>query len=293
MPLRRREHLVGVAGRVDPNPQPVPLSGRGRHRAHALVEERAHRPPVVGRATPGPQRQYVPGFPAYPDQRRQRGLPGAGERRALLTRPVGAHPGGVRVDRQSGPLRGGAGGPRPAQHHPVGRRRLAHPAQVGAGEEAPQRRHARQRVAPAQRGRGRIGQQRPIGQEVPAGQQRLHQRPVARPAGIPARADRAQSPPVRLGDHVQPVQQRPPQHHPGNRGQLRLRAADHRRRHRPGGTRQHRVLDIEQQAGTIHLAGALLHGELGLQQSRFSRTARALPRYDTPSREHLRCKIRV
>lgn len=48
--------------------------------------------------------------------------------------------------------------------------------------------------------------------KVPIGQQRLDQRPVALPAGVPARPDRPQPPPVSLGDHVQPVQQRP-QHH--------------------------------------------------------------------------------
>jgi len=46
--LGRGDHLVLVAGRIDPDPQPVLLSGAGRDRGHALVDEAAHRPPVVG-----------------------------------------------------------------------------------------------------------------------------------------------------------------------------------------------------------------------------------------------------
>src|SRR5664280_2722644 len=41
-----------------------------------------------------------------------------------------------------------------------------------------------QRVGPAQGGGGWIGQQRPVGQEVPTGEQNLRQRPVALSAGV-------------------------------------------------------------------------------------------------------------
>jgi len=207
----------------------------------------------------GPQREHVPGLAEDPDQRGQRGLSGPGERRPLFAGSVDRDPGGVGVDGQPVPCRGRAGSPGPAQHHPVDRGSLGHPTQI-RGQEPPQRRHAGQPVRPAHCRGGRIGQQGPVAEEVTASKEDLGQRPVALTTGVATRADRAQAPPVGLGDHVEPVQQRPPQRDPGHRGQIRLRRPRHRGRHNPCGTHQQCIFDIEQRAGIVHHAGALLLG---------------------------------
>jgi hypothetical protein len=146
----------------------------------------------------------------------------------LFPSPVDRDPGGVGVDGQPVPVRGGARGPRPTQHRPVDRCGLGHPAQVRTGQEPPQRRHAGQPVRPPQRFGARVGQQGPVGQEVTAGQADLGQRPIALPAGVATGSNRTQPTSVALGDHVQPVQQRPPQRDAGDRGQIRLRSRHHR-----------------------------------------------------------------
>ena len=67
------------------------------------------------------------------------------------------------------------------------------------------------------------------------------------------------------GHHVQPVQHRTPQRDPGHRRQVLLRRSHHRGRNTPGRTRQQFIPDIKQQAGIVHLAGALLCRDSGLQ----------------------------
>ncbi len=100
------------------------------------------------------------------------------------------------------------------------------------------------------------GRRAGTGRTVPTGQQDLGDRPAV-PAVVPGRAVLPQAPPVRLGHHVQPVQQRPPQRHPRHRRQVVFRRRHDRRRRTTGRTRQHDILDLEQQPGIVHLASAL------------------------------------
>jgi hypothetical protein len=60
-------------------------------------------------------------------------------------------------------------------------------------------------------------------------------------------------------------------------------------RHRAFRTRQHNILDIEQQTGSIHHTGALLLGK----NIRFSLARRAFPYHDTAITPYPAEKIRV
>ncbi|SPX78281.1 Uncharacterised protein [Mycobacterium xenopi] len=120
----------------------------GDSRTDTLIDEAAHRPTVVSRTAAGTQRQHVPGLPEHPDQRRQGGLSGARECAAFFAWPLGRDPGGIGVDGEPIAVRGGAGRPGSAQHHPVDRAGLGHPAQIRARQKPPPRGHRRQRLSP-------------------------------------------------------------------------------------------------------------------------------------------------
>ena len=211
-------------------------------------------------------------------------LPGPGEGAPLLARAIDRHPGGVRVDCQPVPLGRGPGRPGPAQHDPVGGRRLGHPAEVRAGQKPPGRRHARQRVPATQRGGRRIGQQHPVGQEVPTRR--------AAPPPAPGSWPHRDTHPSRSGAASRSASATRFSRSSGGPHNAipatGVRSCSERLTTGLGtdspGRVQHGVVDTEQQTGSIHRAGALLCRKSLTSTITISRTGRALFPYRTLSR---------
>lgn len=105
-------------------------------------------------------------------------------------------------------------------------------------------------MAASQAPRRLVLEQRDVGDEVPAGQLELDDRPVALAAAVAARADRAQV--LSIGDLDQPqvVEQLPEEGDARHPGHVVLGRLHHHRRHPLPRPRRDRVLDLEQRRGS-------------------------------------------
>jgi hypothetical protein len=111
-------------------------------------------------------------------------------------------------------------------------------------------------VGAAQALGGLVAEQRDVGDEVATGQLQLDDGPVALPAAVAARADRAQVPAVGDLDQAQVVQQLAEEGDARHSGHVVLGRLDDDRGDplpRPG---HDRVRDLEERRGSLHLAGA-------------------------------------